>query len=123
MKKHRLILALALLASIASAEWIATLCPAQMEMTPAMHAKVGGNPVYLKSAVSGIVYVYGWSNRNGLPAGGNHVVLHVSELGSWTPSTTNSISITGIENPHTFIESVGLFRCLEDGTPIEEIEE
>jgi len=117
--KNLLILAL-ILPMVGTCEWIATLCPAQMEMTPAMHAKIGGNPVYLKSAVSGIVYVYGWSNHNGLPEGGNHVVLHVSELGSWTPSTTNSISIAGIENPHTFITSVGLFRCLEDGTPIQE---
>jgi len=122
MKKLLLILAL-ILPMVGKCEWIATLCPKQMEMTPAMHAKIGGSPVYLKSAVSGIVYVYGWSNRNGLPEGGNHVVLHVSELGSWTPSVTNSISITGIENPHTFIVSVGLFRCLEDGTPLEETEE
>ncbi len=119
MKTKLTIPTLTLLASIASAEWIATLCP--VSLTNETAVLFGDAPQYIKGA-SGTVYKAGWA-RIEIPNSGTHTNVFVAVLGEFLPTFPTlgkSVGIHGIDDPNEFLVSIGAVRCNADGTIPEE---
>ncbi len=114
MKTKLTILAL-LLTSIASAEWIATLCP--VSLTNETSVLFGDAPQHIKGA-SGAIYKAGWA-RIEVPNSGTHTNVSIAELGEFLPTFPTlgkSVSTHGIDDPNAFLISIGAVRCNADGT-------
>jgi len=117
-----LILLLASIASIASAEWVATLCP--VSLTNQTSALYGDAPQHIKGA-SGTIYKASWA-RIELPNSGTHTNVSIAVLGELLPTFPTlgkSVSIHGIDDPNdpnAFLISIGAVRCNADGSPIPE---
>ena len=115
MKKLLITLILASLASVASAEWLATLCP--VSLTNQTAALYGNDPQHIKGA-SGAIYKACWAPHE-LPNSGTHTNVSIQALETFLPifpTLGKSVAIHGITDPAAFLNSLGATRCNPDGT-------
>ena len=84
---------------------------------------VGGN--YVRSQ-DGTVWLIGWwvePDLEILPESDTHSIITLAEAPAFITGATGSATITGVDNYHTALSTLGLSQCDEEGGELEGGEE